>query len=142
MLLAGNEPVSVRAEILLLLLQEVTGRQTLKKRLSSVPPAGSRGSAPSLTGLTHLPPAQRALMSSHRQPRIVSSRPGAHWFEALLPVSAFIKDFTADRTMAAQWNTERHIPGIRQVVPLKDDNLVSRNVKNLPRQVENQSVRV
>lgn len=44
--------------------------------------------------------------------------------------------------MAAQWTTERHIPGIRQVVPLKEVNLVSRNVRNLLRQVEKQSVGV
>lgn len=73
MLSDGNEPVSVTAEILPLLLQEVTG---LQKEVVRYPAGRVPGG---LTGLTHLPPARRALMSSPRQPWTVSSGPGALW---------------------------------------------------------------
>lgn len=91
--------------ILLLLLQEATGQQTFKRRSSGIPSAGSRGSAASLRGLTHLSAAQRALMIP------VSSRPGAPWAALVwspAPSRSFIKDFTADRTMAAPWSRETH----------------------------------
>lgn len=113
MLLDGNEPASVRAEVLLLLLPD---SEVVRCPAARVP----GGSAPSLTGLTHLPPA---LMSWQRRQR--GQLAAGPRLEALLPVTAFIKDFTADGTMAAQWKTERHIPGIRQVAPLKEVNLVS-----------------
>lgn len=77
-----------------------------KKELVQCPTGKVSGSAPGLTGLTHLPLAQWALMSARWRPRSASSRPSAPYMAdtsapvlkaRLSRVNTFISDFMAER---------------------------------------------